>query len=75
MVQTLAISEAISEGLTLKYLRESFNLSWVQEPDFFPEWQSEWPTLTAAQQQALDRIRDRYFHQLDEGSMLENGVK
>ncbi|MBD2429292.1 type I restriction endonuclease subunit R [Phormidium sp. FACHB-1136] len=75
MVQTLAISEAISEGLTLKYLRESFNLSWVQEPDFFPEWQSEWPTLTAAQQQALDRIRDRYFHQLEEGSMLENGVK
>jgi len=37
MVQTLAISE----GLTLKYLRESFNLSWVQEPDFFPEGQSD----------------------------------
>lgn len=71
MVQTLAISE----NLTLKYLRESLNLSWVQEPDFFPEWQAGSSSPTAAQQHALDRIRDRYFHQLDEGSMLENGVK
>ena len=75
MAQTLAISEAISESLTLKYLREAFSLSWVQEPDFFPEWQSEWPAPTEAIQQALDRIQDRYFHQLDEGSMPENGVK
>jgi hypothetical protein len=68
MVQTLAISE----NLTLKYLRESFNLTWVQEPDFFPEWQAALPVPTEAQQQALNRVRDRYFHQLDEGSMLEN---
>lgn len=71
MVQTVAISEKT----TLKYLRDHFKLEWVSEADFFPEWQGELPALTDTEIVALTRIRDRYFYQLDEGMMLENGVK
>jgi len=71
MVQTIAISEKT----TLKYLRDNFNLERTSESDFFPEWQEELPALTDTDIQTLNRIRDRYFHQLDEGMMLENGVK
>lgn len=60
---------------TLKYLRDNFNLERTGESDFFPEWQEELPTLTDTDIQTLNRIRDRYFHQLDEGMMLESGVK
>jgi len=71
MVQTIAISEKTN----LKYLRDRFNLQRASKPDFFPEWQSERPVLTATDNQALTRVQNRYFHQLDEGMMLENGVK
>lgn len=71
MVQSIAISEAI----TLKYLRDTFNLERTSETAFFPEWQPPLPNLGEPDRHALARIRNRYFHQLDEGMMLENGVK
>ena len=71
MVQTIAISEKI----TLKYLRDHCGLERTHEADFFPEWQAQQILLSDAETTALDRIRRRYFHQLDEGMMLENGVK
>lgn len=71
MVKTIAISEKT----TLKYLRDNFHLERTIESDFFPEWQSDLPSLTDPEIVALDRIRNRFFHQLDEGMMLENGVK
>lgn len=71
MVQTIAISEKT----TLKYLHETFGLERTNDVDFFVEWQSEQSSLSDTDEQILIRIRDRYFHQLDEGMMLENGVK
>ena len=71
MVQTLAISEKTS----LKYLREHFGLERTNSADFFPEWQGQQVLLSDLEVTALERIRTRYFHQLDEGMMLENGVK
>lgn len=71
MVQTIAISEQI----TLKYLRETFDLQRVDESDFFLEWQGDRPSLDRTEIAALDRIRDRFFHQLDAGTLLESGVK
>ena len=71
MVQTIAISEKT----TLKYLRDRFALERTDAADFFTEWQSEHPPLTNTETTVLERIRQRYFHQLDEGTMLENGVK
>ena len=70
MVQRIAISEQT----TLKYLREKFGLERTEEADFFPEWQGDRSPLSDTEQQTLTKIRDRYFHQLDEGMMLENGV-
>ena len=71
MVQTIAISE----GTTLKYLRDSFGLQRSDESSFFSEWQGDLPTLTDSDLQTLTRIRNRYFHQLEAGMMLKNGVK
>ncbi|MDY7014157.1 MAG: type I restriction endonuclease subunit R, partial [Cyanobacteriota bacterium] len=71
MVQTIAISEKT----TLKYLRENLGLERTNEADFFQEWQGEQSSPSDTEKQTLTRIRDRYFHQLDEGMMLENGVK
>jgi hypothetical protein len=69
MTQTLAISEKT----TLKYLREHFGMQRTDDPDFFQEWRSS-QTLAPGEITALERIRTRYFHQLDEGMMLGNGV-
>ncbi|MGB3494735.1 MAG: hypothetical protein WBA57_18550 [Elainellaceae cyanobacterium] len=71
MVQTIAISEKT----TLKYLRDRFGLERTNDADFFQEWQDEQDSLSDAEASVLTRIRNRYFHQLDEGMMLENGVK
>lgn len=60
MVQAIAISE----GTTLKYLRDSFGLERSGEPNFFSEWQGGVPVLTDGDIQILTRIRNRYFHQL-----------
>jgi hypothetical protein len=71
MVQTIAISE----NTTLKYLREQFNLQRTTDRQFFPEWFENLPDITEQEKEFLDRIQNRYFYQLDEGSLLEEGVK
>lgn len=71
MVQTIAIAEKT----TLKYLRDRFGLERTDDVDFFQEWQPGQTPLTDTETAVLERIRQRYFHQLDEGMMLENGVK
>lgn len=71
MVQTVAIAE----NITLKYLRDHFHLQRSEAREFFPEWQAQLPELTAAEQGFLERIRTRYYYQLDEGTLLEEGVK
>lgn len=71
MVQTIAISEKT----TLKYLRNNFNLQRNDERQFFPEWYENLPAISDADKAFLDRVRSRYFYQLDEGTLLEGGVK
>jgi len=71
MAQTIAISEQV----TLQYLRDVFHLERSTNADFFPEWQGKYLPLGDSESQALTRIRDRFFHQLDAGTLLESGVK
>ena len=59
----------------MKYLRDRFALEREERPDFFPEWQTGLPELTDGDRAFLARIRSRFFYQLEEGSLLENGVK
>jgi hypothetical protein len=71
MVQTIAISEKI----TLKYLRENFNLERNEERQFFSEWFENLPGISDTDQAFLNRVQSRYFYQLEEGTLLEGGVK
>lgn len=71
MVQTIAISEKT----TLKYLRKNLNLQRSSERQFFCEWYEHLPEITDVDKAFLDRVHSRYFYQLDEGTLLEGGVK
>lgn len=71
MVKTIAISEKI----TLRYLRDNFNIERNEEREFFPEWYENLPELSENDKRFLDRVSSRYFYQLDEGTLLEGGVK
>ncbi|KYC36849.1 type I restriction endonuclease subunit R [Scytonema hofmannii PCC 7110] len=71
MVQTIPISEQT----TLKYLRQNFNLQRNDERQFFPEWYENLSQISDADKIFLDKVRSRYFYQLDEGALLESGVK
>lgn len=68
MVQTLPI-----EQLTLYNLDRQFGLQEVNG-SFFPEWQGELPTLSAAEQERLARVEAAYAN-LERRSLLENTVK
>lgn len=71
MVQTIGISENIN----LKYLRDNFDLQRNNNSQFFPEWQNNLPQLNEQEKAFLEKISHRYFYQLDEGMLLEEGVK
>lgn len=71
MVQTIAISE----NITLNYLRDNFNLQRSEAPQIFSEWYTNLPEISTADQALLERVRTRYFYQLEAGTLLESGVK
>jgi hypothetical protein len=70
MVQTLQAKE-----VGLKFLRKTFGLEWVRDPDFFPEWRDRLPVVTDREQAFLDCIREGYFAQLQEDELLERVVQ
>jgi hypothetical protein len=53
MVQTVAISD----NLTLKYLRDRFNLQRSEDPPFFTEWTENLPELSGGDRTFLARIK------------------
>ena len=71
MVHTIAISEKT----TLKFLREKFNLQRTENRQFFPEWFDSLPEIANPEKEFLDRVKNRYFYQLDEGILLESGER
>lgn len=71
MIQTISIYE----NITLKELQEKFNLQRTDERDFFTEWFENLPDITDSDKQFLNRVKNRYFYLLDDGSLLEEGVK
>ncbi len=44
------------------------------DPAFFPEWTIDLPSLTDAQKQRLDQIKQRYLYHRQYGHLLENAV-
>jgi hypothetical protein len=71
MVQTLAITEHVT---SLAEAERLFGLSASSDPNFFAEWMTGLPSLTVAQQQRLDQIKQRYLYHRHYGHLLENAV-
>ncbi|MFM7427213.1 MAG: hypothetical protein ACKO7W_19810 [Elainella sp.] len=64
----------IAEKVTLYDLKQRFGLQRVTEADFFPEWQTNLPQLTALETAQLDRVKANFLH-LSQRPMLEEMVK
>jgi hypothetical protein len=62
------------EKPTLRDLKAQFNLTTSTEPTFFPEWHENLPSLSAWEQQRLDRIYATYVN-LSEDDLMEETLK
>lgn len=69
MVQTIA-----AEKITLYDLEKKFQLSLVENQQFFREWQEGLPELTDKEKEHLERVKASYFN-LAKRPMLEDIVK
>jgi predicted type IV restriction endonuclease len=69
-VQTLAANQ-----VTLRQLKESFGLELAQDANFFSEWSAALPSLSALEQQLLDRVKENFAGLMEDPPMLENSVK
>jgi hypothetical protein len=81
MVQSIAISEHI---LTLSQIQEKFGFERAQSEQFFTEWQTDLPEITASEKERLDRVKGNYLYQrsaesssalLSQGILLEKTIK
>lgn len=64
-----------AKEVTLKTLKNQFNLQVSTEADFFNEWQTDLPELSEADQHQLARIQTNYQNLSAQGSFLEETVK
>jgi len=60
---------------SLDDLRQKFGLQRVEQPDFFPEWQSELTELSEEDKRALDKIRTGYFNLIEHPPIIEDTIK
>lgn len=67
----VAITDAIQ---TIAEAERRFELSKIEEPSFFPEWQMGLPILSESEKSSLDELRGRYLYQRSEGQLLEGTV-
>jgi predicted type IV restriction endonuclease len=70
MAQTLQANK-----VSLLELREQFGLMVAQDLQFFSEWQSSAPDITAAEIQTLDRIKANFENLMATPPVLEGAVK
>jgi predicted type IV restriction endonuclease len=70
MVQT-AVTQVVK---TLNDAHQRFGLQRSLDDRFFTEWYADLPLLTEAEQQTLDRIRQRFRYHRDAGQVAEGAV-
>ncbi len=70
-----SIKTVSAEKVDLRFLIEHFNLKYVQDLDFFSEWQGELPIVTPEQRSDLDVIKQGYLNLLDYPPLLESAVQ
>jgi Type I restriction enzyme R protein N terminus (HSDR_N) len=61
--------------VTLRILKENFNLQAVTNEQFFPEWQERIAVISETEQVYLDRVHTNFLGLLEEPPILENSVK
>jgi hypothetical protein len=64
-----------ARNVTLRDLKEKFNLQIVEDDRFFPEWQDNLPELSDAEKRQLDRVQTNFSNLLNDPPLLENTVK
>jgi hypothetical protein len=68
---SIAITDAIT---TIAEAEERFHLTRTEDDKFCPEWCTNLPLLTDAEQTGLIELRRRYLYQRSQGQLLENTV-
>jgi hypothetical protein len=71
MVQTVAITHTIT---SLAEAEASLGITASRDPNFFPEWTTDLPSLNVEQRDRLDQIKQRYLYHRQYGHLLENAV-
>lgn len=71
MAQILAITQYID---SLAEAEIQFGLSYQSDSEFFREWMTDLPTITTAEEQRLDLIKQRYLYHRQFGHLLEGAV-
>lgn len=71
-----AVSKSVSaEKVDLRFLIEHFNLKYIQDLSFFPEWQEKLPIVTPREKEDLDLIKQGYLNLLEYPPLLESAVQ
>ncbi|MFB2838780.1 restriction endonuclease subunit R [Floridanema evergladense] len=70
MVQTIQ-----GQNVDLRDLINKFGLQFVEDLQFFPEWQENLPDLTDLEKQQLDKVKAGYMNLLNYPPLLEDVVK
>ncbi|MGH2413343.1 MAG: restriction endonuclease subunit R [Microcystaceae cyanobacterium] len=70
MVQTLS-----AKDITLRQLETEFNLVFIENNQFFGEWQNNLTPITDLEKQQLDRVKTNYINLIKFPPMLEDTVK
>ncbi|NES20087.1 MAG: restriction endonuclease subunit R [Symploca sp. SIO3E6] len=70
MVQTLPAKQ-----ITLQELTDKFGLQFIENNQFFREWQDNIPEINEEEKHRLDRVKSSYANFLKEPPLLENTVK
>lgn len=70
MVQTIPATE-----ITLRQLKQLFELQQAQDANFFPEWLDADAALSQAEQDLLDRLKANFGELMEDPPMLKNSVK
>lgn len=71
MSQLTAVTKAITN---LNEAHRKFKVAPTTDPHFFPEWQTDLPTLSETEQTACDRLKNRYIYYAADGAISEGTV-
>ncbi|MCY7385342.1 MAG: DUF2959 domain-containing protein [Microcoleus sp. CAN_BIN18] len=64
-----------ARNVALNDLETQFKIEWIEDDQFFREWQDDLPEITDAEKQRLDRVKASYRNLLKHPPLLENTVK